>query len=35
MKETTKKPLKDQIAEIAGKFAATRFVRAIMDGGLV
>lgn len=33
MKETTKKPLKDQIAEIAGKFAATRFVRAIMDGG--
>lgn len=33
MTDTTKKPLKDRIAEIAGKFAATRFVRAIMDAG--
>ena len=33
MAETTKKPLKDRFAEIAGKFAATRFVRAIMDAG--
>lgn len=33
MADTTKKPLKDKIGEIAGKFAATRFVRAIMDAG--
>ena len=33
MAETTKKPLKDRFAEVAGKFAATRFVRAIMDAG--
>lgn len=33
MTEPSKKPLKDRIAAIAGKFAATRFVRAIMDAG--
>ena len=33
MADTAKKSLKDQIAEIAGKFAGTRFVRAIMDAG--
>ena len=33
MAEPNKKPIKDRIAEVAGKFAATRFVRAIMDAG--
>lgn len=33
MADNAKKSLKDQIAEIAGKFAGTRFVRAIMDAG--
>lgn len=33
MTEVNKKPLKDRIAAAAGKFAATRFVRAIMDAG--
>ncbi|RMC49523.1 PTS cellobiose transporter subunit IIC [Lactobacillus sp. ESL0228] len=33
MAEASKKPLKERIAAAAGKFAATRFVRAIMDAG--
>ncbi|RMC24864.1 MULTISPECIES: PTS cellobiose transporter subunit IIC [unclassified Lactobacillus] len=33
MTEASKKPLKERIAAAAGKFAATRFVRAIMDAG--
>ncbi|BDR60135.1 PTS cellobiose transporter subunit IIC [Lactobacillus xylocopicola] len=33
MGETTKIPLKDRIGNAAGKFAASRFVRAIMDAG--
>ncbi|MDF7638324.1 PTS cellobiose transporter subunit IIC [Lactobacillus sp. ESL0791] len=33
MSKAEGKPMKDRIAEIAGRFAATRFVRAIMDAG--
>ena len=33
MAEPNQKPIKDRIAEVAGKFAATRFVRSIMDAG--
>ncbi|MDF7683287.1 PTS cellobiose transporter subunit IIC [Lactobacillus sp. ESL0679] len=33
MAEEGKKPMKDKITKIVGKFASTRFVRAIMDAG--
>ncbi|MDF7669297.1 PTS cellobiose transporter subunit IIC [Lactobacillus sp. ESL0703] len=33
MAEEEKKPMKDRISKLIGKFAATRFVRAIMDAG--